>query len=85
MRADGEAAAQAEEARLRAAAEEDRKKIVTQSEAEITAAANAARRDLKSFTAELAIGLAEKRISIDESADQSLVREFAGRLGKDGQ
>lgn len=85
MRSEAEASAQAEEQRVLVAVEEERRRIVQSTEQEIAMAANAARRELKAFAAELAIDLAEKKIQIGQSADQALVREFAAQLGKDGR
>lgn len=81
MRAAAEKDAAAEEERLRAAADEDRKKIVESAEQEIAAAAKSARRDLTAYAADLAITLAQKRISVDAATDQSLVKNFAEKLG----
>lgn len=85
MRSEAEENAKAEERRIESAGEEERRRIVSSSEQEISMAANAARRDLKSYAAELAIDLAEKKIRVDQHADEALVREFTTRLGKDGQ
>jgi F-type H+-transporting ATPase subunit b len=81
--ADKEAAA--EEARIMAAAEEDKKKIVEGAQFEIEAAAKSARRELKAYAAELAVTLAEKRIHVDATADQALVRSFTQQLGVAGK
>ena len=81
MKAAGEADLAAEEARIKAAAEEDGRKIVESAEQEIAAAAKAARRDLTNYAADLAISLAKKQIHVDTSTDSSLVRSFADRLG----
>lgn len=80
MRAKSEQDAQAEDERMRSATEEERRKIVENSEQEIAAAANSARRDLKQFAAELAVSLAEKKISVSDTTDQALVRYFAAHL-----
>jgi F-type H+-transporting ATPase subunit b len=85
MRAAAEAEARAEEERIQAAAEEDKRKIVTSAEQEIAAITKLARRDLKAYTAELAVTLAEKQIRVDAPTDQALVREFVDQLGKDGR
>ena len=85
MRSAAEEEARQEEARILAAAEEDRKKVVQTAEQEIAAAARSARQQLKTFAAELAVGLAEKKISISPGEDQELVRSFSHRLGKDGK
>lgn len=84
MRREADQNAKTEEQRLQASSEEERKRIVSSAEQEITMAANAARRDLKTYAAELAINLAEKKIRVEKDADQALVREFTARLGKDG-
>ncbi|HYG98763.1 MAG TPA: ATP synthase F0 subunit B [Terriglobales bacterium] len=91
MRAAAEKEAAVEEQRILQAAEDDRNKIVQAAEAEIAAAAKMARRDLKAYTAELAIALAEKRIYVDAQTDRALVRNFVDQLkepevmGKDGK
>lgn len=77
--AEKEGAAEAE--RLKAAAEEDARKIVAAAEQEIAAAAKAARRQLTAHAADLAVGLAQKQIRVDAATDQSLVRSFSGQLG----
>jgi F-type H+-transporting ATPase subunit b len=80
MRAAAEKEAIAEEDRIKAAAEEDARKIVESAEQEITAAAKAARRELTTFAANLAVSLAAKQIKVDTATDQALVREFAKEL-----
>ncbi len=81
MRAAAEKEGAAEELRLKAAAEEDARKIVQSAEQEIGAAIKAARRALTAHAADLAVGLAKKQIHIDASTDQALVWIFAGQLG----
>jgi hypothetical protein len=39
---------------------------------------------LKSYAAELAVDVAEKKIRIAKATDETLVREFTAQLGKDG-
>jgi F-type H+-transporting ATPase subunit b len=87
MRAAAEQEAMAEEQRIRAAAEEDKRRIVEGAEQEIAAAARLARRELTAFVAGLAVSLAEKKIAVDQRTDERLVRNFADRLsdGKDGR
>ncbi len=75
----------AEEARIKAAAEEDARKIVASAEQEIAAAAKAARRQLTAHAADLAVGLAQKQIHVDAATDQNLVRTFAGELGESSE
>jgi F-type H+-transporting ATPase subunit b len=81
MRATAEKEAATEEQRLRASADDDRKKIVESAEQEIASAAKAARRELTAHAADLAVTLAQKRIQVDAAADEALVRGFAENLG----
>lgn len=81
MRDAAEKEGAAEEARIKAAAEEDARKMVVSAEQEIAAAAKAARRQLTAYAADLAVGLARKQIHVDAATDQALVRNFAGQLG----
>ena len=85
IRAEAEREAATEEERMRAAAEEDKRKVVEAAEAEITAIARSARHELKSFAASLAVDIASRRIKVDDNTDQALVRQFVGHLGKDGE
>ena len=80
MRMAAEKEAAAEEERIKAAADEDARKIVESAEQEITAAAKAARRDLTAYAADLAVTLAKKQIHVDVATDQRLVRGFADQL-----
>jgi len=79
QRAQSDAAA--EEARIRAAAAEDSRKIVESAEQEIAAAAKLARRELTAYASQLAVDLAHKQIRIDRATDEALVRTFAQELG----
>jgi F-type H+-transporting ATPase subunit b len=81
MRNAAEKDAEAEEARIQAAAQEDARKMVEAAQQEIAAAAKAARRELTAYAADLAVGLAQKQIRVDAATDQALVRNFAGELG----
>jgi F-type H+-transporting ATPase subunit b len=80
MRAAAEKEAAAEEARIKAAAEEDARKIVDSAEQEIAAAAKLARRELTVYAANLAVSLAARQIKVDAATDQALVRGFANEL-----
>lgn len=71
----------AEEARIKADAEEDARKIIAAAEQEIDAAIKAARRELTAHAADLAVGLAQKQIHVDASTDQALIRNFVDQLG----
>jgi F-type H+-transporting ATPase subunit b len=84
MRREAEENGLAEEKRVLAGAEEERRRIVAAAEQEIALAANAARRDLKSYATNLAVELAAKKIQVGKDEDQTLVREFTAQLGKDG-
>lgn len=81
MRDTAEAEGLVEEKRIKAAAEEDARKIIASAEQEIAAAAKAARRQLTAHAADLAVGLAQKQIHVDAATDQALVRNFADELG----
>ncbi|HWX55259.1 MAG TPA: ATP synthase F0 subunit B [Verrucomicrobiae bacterium] len=84
MRREAEESARAEEQRIRNSSEEERRRIVQSAEQEIAQAASAARRELKAYVAELAVDLAEKKINVTPSVDQTLLREFTAQIGKDG-
>ena len=81
MRAAAEKDGAEEEARIKAAAQQDAQKIVAAAEQEIAAAAKAARRQLTVHAADLAVSLAQKQIRVDAATDQALVRSFAGQMG----
>ena len=82
MRVAAENEAAAEEARTKAAAIEDARRIVESAEQEIAAAARAARRDLTAYAADLAVSLARKQIHVDAGTDQDLIRSFARQLSR---
>jgi len=84
MRREADENARAEEQRVLAAGEEERRRIVAATEQEIAMAANSARRELKTYAAELAVELAEKKIRVSKDTDEALVRAFTAQLGKDG-
>jgi F-type H+-transporting ATPase subunit b len=84
MRATAEKEAAAEEQRIKAAAEEDARKIVESAEQEIAAAVKSARRELTSYAADLAVSLAKKQIHVDAATDQALLRNFAQQLPANG-
>lgn len=73
----------AEEARIKAAAEEDAKKIVESATQEIAAATKNVRRELKAYAADLAVALARKQIRVDDATDHNLIDGFAQRLSAD--
>lgn len=84
MRATSEAEAAAEEERIKAAAVEDARRIVDSATQEIETISKAARRDLTSYAADLAISLAAKQIHVDTPTDQALIRRFAQQLPNNG-
>lgn len=84
MKRQAEEGGRAEDQRVLAEAEQERKRIVEAAEQEIAMAAGAARRDLQTYAAELAVDLARKKIRVGTETDQGLVREFTSWLGKDG-
>jgi len=84
MRAAAETETAAEEQRIRAAAEEDARKIVESSEQEIAAAVKSARRGLTAYAADLAVSLAKRQIRVDTATDQVLLRSFAQQLSGNG-
>jgi F-type H+-transporting ATPase subunit b len=75
-----------DQARIKAALEEERVRIVDSAGHEIEAAGAAAQRDLKRFAAELALDRATSQLSLDQDTDRKLVSGFARGLGntKDG-
>jgi len=85
IQAGAEKEAEAEEARIKAAAEDDIRKVVETAEQEIAAAAKQARREITAHTADLAVALARKQINVDANTDQVLVRTFASKLTKSGK
>jgi F-type H+-transporting ATPase subunit b len=84
MRAAAEKDAAAEEQRIKAAAEEDARKIVASAEQEIAAAVKSARRQLTAYAADLAVSLAKKQIHVDVATDHALLRSFAQQLSANG-
>jgi F-type H+-transporting ATPase subunit b len=85
IRAAAEADFSAEEQRIKKAAEEDARRVIETAESEIAAAAKNARRELRTYAAELAVELAKKNIKVDAQTDAALVRDFVSQLGKDGK
>ena len=73
-----------EKARVKAATEEEIRKIMESAEQEITAAGKAARRELTRYAADLAISLAREQIHVTEPQDEALWRGFARQLSAGG-
>ena len=78
--------AAAEQARMEELARAEGGKIAAAAEQEIATAAKAARRELQRYSAELAVGLAEKRIreTISLDAEKRILRSFVSDLGDGG-
>jgi F-type H+-transporting ATPase subunit b len=74
-----------DEARIKAALEEERRRIVDAATRDIAAAGSAAQRDLKRFAAGLALDRAAQRIALTEDDDRGLMQEFAQSLGQQSQ
>ena len=85
MHASAEKEGEAEEVRIKKAAEDDLRKVVQTAEQEIAAAAKQIRRELSVHTADLALALARKQINVDTNTDQVLVRNFSARLAEPGK
>ncbi len=83
MNATAESSAAAEDARIKAAAEEDARRIVESAQQDIAAAARAARRELTAHAADLAVTLASQQIKVDGRTDEALIRRFARDLAAD--
>jgi F-type H+-transporting ATPase subunit b len=75
----------AEEQRIKQAAEQDARNVVESAEQEIATAARTAQRELKAYAADLAVGIAQKKITVDAATDQQLVSGFVAGLGKEGK
>lgn len=73
-----------EEARIKAATEEDVRKVIEAGELEIVAAGKAARRELTRYAADLAVSLAQTQIQVNDSQDEALLRGFARQLSGPG-
>ena len=71
-----------DEARIKQAMEEERKRIVESAEHEIDAAGAAAQRHLKQFAAELAVNRAVESLRLSAEDDRKLVENFGRDLGR---
>jgi F-type H+-transporting ATPase subunit b len=80
LRARAERDGVADEQRIKASIEEERKKIVAASEHEITAMATAAERSLRTFAAELAVARASARLQLTDKDDRVLIHDFAAGI-----
>jgi F-type H+-transporting ATPase subunit b len=76
FRADVERDSAGDEARIKAALEEERTRIVESAEQEIGQAATLARRGLRHFAADLAVDQAARELNMTAETDRALVAEF---------
>ncbi len=72
-----------EEKRIKAALVEESARIVTAAEQEIEVAMTQAKRGLRNFAADLAIGQAEKQIKLTPETDRALIAEFVAGVAGD--
>lgn len=73
-----------DEKRIKASIEEETVRIVAAAEQEIAAAAAQARRGLRHFAADLAIGQAEKQLVLTPETDRALISEFISDVNRNG-
>ena len=72
-----------DERRIKASLGEESARIVAAAEQEINTAVTQAKRGLRSFAADLAIGQAEKQISLTPETDRALIAEFVAGVAGD--
>ena len=72
-----------DEKRIKASLGEESARIVAAAEQEINTAVTQAKRGLRSFAADLAIGQAEKQISLTPETDRALIAEFVAGVAGD--
>lgn len=80
MRSQAEKDAAADEQRIKAAVEDEKRKILDATEQEIASATVQARRQIQQYAAELAIDQAAKKLVVSAETDRLLVQDFARRL-----
>ena len=89
LRREAAGTAAAEHARMQAATEEERQRIVRTTETEIRAIQANAERGLKRYASDLAVDRAAERIRLTPDGDRAMIDEFlqslAGEIGKRGQ
>jgi F-type H+-transporting ATPase subunit b len=73
-----------DEKRIKAAIAEESARILSSAEQEIAAAAAQARRSLRHFAADLAIGQAEKQLVLTPETDRALIAEFVSDVARKG-
>ena len=85
MRAQSERDSAADEVRIKATVEDERKKILASADQEIAAATMHAQRQLQQYAAELAIEQAARKLVVSAETDRLLVQNFARRLGSENK
>ena len=83
MKAQAEKDSAADEVRIKASVEEEKKKILQAADQEIAAASVHAQRALQKFAAELAIEQAARKLVVSAETDRLLIQNFARRLTGD--
>jgi F-type H+-transporting ATPase subunit b len=83
MRVNAEQVSGAEEQRIKASVEDEKKKIIAAAEQEIVAATLHAQKQLQQHAAELAIEQAARKLVVSAETDRLLVQGFAQRLAGD--
>ena len=72
-----------DEKRIKASLGEESARIMAAAEQELNAAVSQAKRGLRSFAADLAIGQAEKQITLSAETDRALIAEFVAGVAGD--
>lgn len=83
MRTQAEKDSALDEQRIKASVEDEKQKILSAAEQEISAATVQARRQLQQYAAELAIEQAARKLVVTAETDRLLVQGFARRLAGD--
>jgi F-type H+-transporting ATPase subunit b len=83
MRSQAEKDSALDEQRIKAGVEDEKQKILTAAEQEITAATALARRQIQQYAAELAIDQAAHKLVVTAETDRLIVQSFARRLTGD--
>jgi F-type H+-transporting ATPase subunit b len=83
IRAQVEEESKQDEARIKASIEEERARIVASAEQEIDAAAAHARRNLRCYAADIAIGRAAAQMVLTPDTDRALIAEFIGQAQRE--
>jgi F-type H+-transporting ATPase subunit b len=85
IRAQMEEESRQDETRIKSTIGEESVRIVAAAEQEIGASAAQARRSLRNFAADLAIGQASKQLVLTPETDRALIAEFLGDVAGDGE